>query len=62
MPQRMQPAVPPGYLDPRPSETPGHHLVEVVTRDGRLVRSPVTQEHLGVAALGALVLPVVNDR
>ena len=58
----MQSAVPPGHLDPRPGETPGHHLMEVVSRDGRLERGPVAQEHVRVVDLGALVLPIVDDR
>ena len=62
MPQCMQPPVAPGHLDPRPGETPGHYLVEVVARDGRLVRGPVTQKHVRVVDLGAFVLPIVNDR
>ena len=62
MTQRVQPAVPPGYLDPGPGETPGHDLVEVVTRCGRLVRGPAPQEQVRVVDVGALVLPVVDDR
>ena len=61
MPQACSPRCLPAISTPARAKTPGHHPVEMVARNGRLVRGSVRLELPRFVDLGPLVLPIVDD-